>query len=72
MPINFKLAGDAVQYILDDADVKCVFVDAGSLHLSGASIPIVNFDADYEAFLDPGEFADVEVTSDQVSMQLYT
>jgi long-chain acyl-CoA synthetase len=72
VPINFKLAVDAVHYILDDADVKHVFVDAGSMHLSSSTIPTINFDQDYEAFLDPGEFSAVEVTDEQVSMQLYT
>ena len=72
VPINYKLAQDAVHYILDDADVKCVFVDTGSANLSSPKLPTINFDQDYEAFLDPGEFTAVEVDQDQVSMQLYT
>ncbi|MFP6712054.1 MAG: class I adenylate-forming enzyme family protein [Rhodospirillales bacterium] len=72
VPINFKLASESVQFILDDADVKYVFADAGSIHFSNATLPTVNFDQDYEVFLDLGEFTAVEVTDDQVSMQLYT
>jgi len=72
VPINYKLAKEAVEYILEDADVKYVFADTGSSHLCGADFPLVNFDRDYEAFLDAGDFSAIEVTEDQVSMQLYT
>jgi acyl-CoA synthetase (AMP-forming)/AMP-acid ligase II len=72
VPINFKLARETVRFIIQDADVRHVFADAGAAPLIPVGLPCTNFDEDYGDFIDPGAFESVEVSENQVSMQLYT
>ncbi len=72
VPINFKLAPETIQFIIRDADVRFIFTDDGAASTIGGTVPHCNFDGDYSEFLDPGDFAAVEVGEKQVSMQLYT
>jgi acyl-CoA synthetase (AMP-forming)/AMP-acid ligase II len=72
VPVNFKLARETVRLIIDDADVRHVFADADAAPQVPPGVPCTNFDEDYGDFLEPGAFDTVEVTGDQVSMQLYT
>jgi long-chain acyl-CoA synthetase len=72
VPINFKLATSSIQFIIDDADVECVFVDGDFFNPLNFDRPVISFDQDYEPFLDYGDFTAVDVTQKQVSMQLYT
>ena len=72
VPINFRLAMETVRFIIQDADVRHVFADAGTAPQVPGTMPCTNFDGDYQDFIDPGEFESVEVTENQVSMQLYT
>jgi acyl-CoA synthetase (AMP-forming)/AMP-acid ligase II len=72
VPINFKLARKTVRFIIEDAEVRHVFADAGAAPLVPGGLPCTNFDEDYADFIDPGAFDTVAVTGEQVSMQLYT
>ncbi|MDP6429083.1 MAG: class I adenylate-forming enzyme family protein [Rhodospirillales bacterium] len=72
VPINIKLPGDTVEFIIRDAGVKHLFYDLSWEARPAANLPGTDFDDDYPAFLDRGDFDAVPVAEDQVSMQLYT
>jgi len=72
VPVNFKLATETVRFILEDANVQYVFTDAGAALQVPGGMAHTNFDIDYADFVDPGTFDSVDVSDDQVSMQLYT
>jgi len=72
VPVNVKLPADGVAYILNDADARIVFVDAASRRLLPADLRIVDFDADFESFLDHGAFAAFEPGPESVAIQPYT
>ncbi len=72
VPINIKLANDTVRTILEDAEVKHVFTDSSRKSWPVDNLPYTDFDDDYSAFIDPGQFNAVDVSVNQVSMQLYT
>ncbi len=72
VPINFKLARETVHFIIEDADVRHVFSDASAAPRNPQTVPCTDFDDGYLDFIDPGDFDSVDVTEDQVSMQLYT
>src|SRR5262249_21928314 len=56
VPVNVKLPADGVAYILKDAGARIVFVESGSKRLAPAGTHAVDFDADFESFVDPGPF----------------
>jgi acyl-CoA synthetase (AMP-forming)/AMP-acid ligase II len=66
VPINFKLARKTVRFIIEDADVRHVFADAGAVPLVPGGLPCTNFDEDYADFIDPGAFDTVAVTGEQI------
>lgn len=72
VPINVKLPREAVHLILADSGARLAFAEAPWRDLVGTDVPVVDFDADYEALLDPGPFEAVAVVPRQVSMQPYT
>jgi len=72
VPINNKLAPDAVEYILRDSGARIVISEAALRGLVPADIPFVDLDADFAGFCDPGPFDSVVPTPGQVSMQPYT
>jgi long-chain acyl-CoA synthetase len=72
VPVNAKLAAEAVAYILDDARARVVFAEGGTRRLVPADRRIVDFDGDFAAFLDPGRFSPVEPARDTVAIQPYT
>jgi acyl-CoA synthetase (AMP-forming)/AMP-acid ligase II len=72
VPVNFKLAPDTVQLIIEDAGARHVFYDDSAASRLPQGVPATHFDDGYEAFLDPGTFDSLPVTEDQVSMQFYT
>ena len=51
VPVNFKLPADTVAYICDDCDAKLAIGDQARLTLAPASIPKIDFDKDFAAFL---------------------
>ncbi|NIR32620.1 MAG: acyl--CoA ligase [Gammaproteobacteria bacterium] len=72
IPINIKLPRETVHLILADAGARLAFAEPPWRDLVGADAPVVDLDADYEAWLDPGPFEALPVAPDQVSMQPYT
>ena len=72
VPVNVKLPADGVAYILKDAGARIVFVDSAAKRLLSADMRVVDFDADFESFLDHGAFAAFEPAPDSVAIQPYT
>ena len=56
VPVNWRFPKETIAYILEDCDAKIVFTDAVRRDAVPDGLPIVQFDNDFEDFLDPGEF----------------
>ena len=72
VPVNFKLPADTVAYICDDCDAKLAIGDQARLTLAPASIPKIDFDKDFAAFLDVGPFTPAKMEPDEPALFLYT
>ena len=72
VPVNVKLPAAGVAYILEDAGARLVFVDSASKRLVPAGLRVVDFDADFEAFVDPGPLEAFEPGPESVAIQPYT
>lgn len=72
VPVNWRFPKETVAYILDDCDAKIVFVDETRRDAVPDGLPVVRFGADFEAFLDPGDFEIVACDREAVAMFLYT
>jgi len=72
VPVNVKLPADGVAYILKDADARMVFCETGVKRLAPAGLRVVDYDGNFERFLDPGRFDAFEPTPDSVAIQPYT
>jgi acyl-CoA synthetase (AMP-forming)/AMP-acid ligase II len=72
VPLNIKLPADTLGAVLKSGRVKLAFAEAPFRHLVPDGIAVIDFDADYAAFRDPGPFAPAPVAADTTSMQLYT
>ncbi|MFT6580672.1 MAG: acyl-CoA synthetase (AMP-forming)/AMP-acid ligase II [Alphaproteobacteria bacterium] len=72
VPINFKFPSDTVDYILRDADIKLVFVDAENATKTPDDITTIEFGPAFQNFCDPGPFDAVHPAPGEVAMFLYT
>lgn len=72
VPINVKLAAETVAYILKDAAAVLVLTEGAFRRLCPPGMRVIEFDAGFEAFLDPGAFAAIEPAPDTVAIQPYT
>jgi len=72
VPVNIKLAPDTAHYILRDAGATRVFGENDMRKLAPGDLPFVDYNADWERFLDPGNFDAFEPTPDSVAIQPYT
>jgi len=72
VPVNVKLAADAVAFILNDAGARVAFAEPDAKRLIPAGLRVVEYGGDYERFLDPGPFKAFEPKSDSVAIQPYT
>jgi acyl-CoA synthetase (AMP-forming)/AMP-acid ligase II len=72
VPVNVKLSKDTVSTILKDAGARMVFAERDVKRLVPAGLRVVEFEGDYERFLDPGPFKAFEPTPDSVAIQPYT
>ncbi len=72
VPVNWRFPKETIAYILEDCDAKIVFTDAVRRDAVPDGLPIVQFDNDFQDFLDPGEFEIVTCGQDKVAMFLYT
>ena len=72
VPINVKLAAETVDYVLKDAGAVLVLAEAGLRRLCPPGMKVIEFEADFDTFLDPGSFTAIEPASDTVAIQPYT
>ena len=72
VPVNVKLAPDAVAYILNDAGARMVFAERDAKRLIPAGIRVVEFGREFEQFADPGPFTAIEPAPDSIAIQPYT
>ena len=72
VPINLKLPAAAIEHIVRDADVSLVFVDAERRAAAPKGPAIVEFGAEFDAFVRPSDFASVEPEPGEIAMILYT
>jgi acyl-CoA synthetase (AMP-forming)/AMP-acid ligase II len=72
VPVNVKLAPDAVAYILDDAGARVVFAERDAKRLIPAGIRVVEFGREFAQFVDPGPFTAIEPAPDSIAIQPYT
>jgi acyl-CoA synthetase (AMP-forming)/AMP-acid ligase II len=72
VPVNVKLAPDAVGYILDDAGARVVFAERDAKRLIPAGIRVVEFGREFAQFVDPGPFTAIEPAPDSIAIQPYT
>lgn len=72
VPVNVKLPPDTVAFILDDAGARIVFAERDVRRLVPAGRCIVEYESDFERFLDPGPFQAFEPASDSIAIQPYT
>ena len=72
VPVNWRFPSETIAYILDDCDAKIVFADAIRHDAVPDGLPVIEFGADFQAFLNPGPFEVVSCGQDEVAMFLYT
>jgi long-chain acyl-CoA synthetase len=72
VPVNIKLVPESAHYILRDARVKLTFGESDLRRLAPDDLTFVDYNADWQGFLDPGDFTAFEPTPDSVAIQPYT
>lgn len=74
VPISFKLARQAVDYIIKDADLRAMFHDHDRSSLVPGHLIGIDFDAPdgYRALLDYGSFTAFEPRAKEIATILYT
>jgi len=72
VPISYKFPAETISFIFHDSRIKLAFTDAQRCGLVPAGVRTINFDADWDEFLDNGEFTPVRPAPDEAAMILYT
>ncbi len=72
VPVNIKLAPDSAHYILRDAGAKLVFGGGDLRKLAPGNLRFIDYNDDWDSFLDHGGFAAFEPAPDSVAIQPYT
>ena len=68
VPVNWRFPPETIAYILDDCDAKIVFADAIRRDAVPVGLPVIEFGADFQAFLNPGPFEVVSCGQDEVAV----
>jgi acyl-CoA synthetase (AMP-forming)/AMP-acid ligase II len=71
VPINHKFPRATIEFVLQDADVRLVFCDAGRRALLPAGAAAVEFESDWQGFLG-AQFETVRPDAGAIAMILYT
>ncbi len=72
VPVNVKLPKTTVTTILQDAGARMVFAEHGVKRLIPPGLRVVDYDREFEPFLEPGPFEAFEPAPDSVAIQPYT
>lgn len=72
VPVNFKFPRATIEYVLRDADARRAFCDGPRRAQLPPDLPAIDFDDDFAAFLDAGEFAPIRPAEGETAMFLYT
>lgn len=76
VPVNFKFPRETIDYIMRDAGVSLVFVDAERRAVCPPDLPVVEFGHTgkdgFEAFLHYGPFEVIQPAPEEMAMILYT
>ncbi len=72
VPVNHKFPRDTIAFVLQDSATKLAFCDRERRGLLPAGMPTVEYGAEWDAFLDSGDFATVRPAPDETAMILYT
>jgi long-chain acyl-CoA synthetase len=72
VPVNHKFPRDTIHFVLADSGVKFAFCDRERRALLPEATPLVQFDEDWDAFLDDGAFDTVQPAQGETAMVLYT
>ena len=72
VPINIKLAADAIAFILKDAGARLLFAEPALRRLCPAGLRVLEFGEAFDRFLDHGPHAAFEPAPDSVAVQPYT
>jgi long-chain acyl-CoA synthetase len=72
VPVNHKLPAETIEAVLQNADVKLVFCDAVRRPMIPISFSAVQFETEFDGFLDMGSFQTISVTESDDAFVLYT
>jgi len=72
VPVNHKFPRDTIAFVLQDSATKLAFCDRERRALLPTGMPTVEYGAEWEDFLDAGEFLTVHPAPDETAMILYT
>lgn len=72
VPVNHKLPAETIAAVLENADVKLVFCDETRRPVVPDRLPAVQFDNDFDSFLDSGSFQSVSPAEAEDAFVLYT
>ncbi len=72
VPVNHKFPRDTIGFVLADSGTKLAFCDRERRALLPAGMATVEFGAEWDAFLDPGDFETVQPGPGETAMILYT
>jgi acyl-CoA synthetase (AMP-forming)/AMP-acid ligase II len=73
VPVNPRAGADTLAFMLQDAQMRLVFVDPAHAPLVPAGAEVLTLDSPaFEDFLDPGPFEPVEPAPDEIGLILYT
>lgn len=73
VPVNPRAGADTLAFMVQDAQMRVVFVDPANAPLVPAGAEVLTLDSPaFEDFLDPGPFEPVEPAPDEIGLILYT
>lgn len=72
VPLNYKLPEDKIHFCLNESKVGLVFCDAKFKHLVPAGIITIEFDSDFDQFVDNDYLPPEDLDLNRVTLALYT